>query len=52
MPIALKSGSINLLELSGPLQPCAGISFIIVFWGDNILMLYGSTSTYLQTITE
>jgi hypothetical protein len=27
VPIVLKSGSLNLLELSGPLQACNGIAF-------------------------
>jgi len=27
VPIVLKSGSLNLLELSGPIQACNGISF-------------------------
>jgi hypothetical protein len=27
VPIVLKSGSLNLVELSGPLQVCNGIAF-------------------------
>ena len=29
MPIVLKSGSLNLLEPSGPVQACNGIAFIM-----------------------
>ena len=30
MPIVLKSGSVNLLEISGPVQVCNGIAFLHV----------------------
>ena len=32
MPIFLKSGSLNLLEPSGPVQACSGIAFFIYIY--------------------
>jgi hypothetical protein len=30
VPIVLKSGSLNLLEPSGPVQACDGIAFVLL----------------------
>jgi len=32
VPIVLKSGSLNFLEPSGPLQACNGIALPLPFW--------------------
>jgi len=46
VPIVLKSGSLNLLEPSGPVQACNGIalpllefmSFLLVLWSQLFIM--------------
>jgi hypothetical protein len=32
LPIVLKSGSLGLLEPSGPVQACNGIALLAIFW--------------------
>ena len=34
MPIVLKSGNLNLLEPSGPVQACNGIALPLPFYGE------------------
>ena len=58
MPIVLKSGSLNLLEPSGPVQACNGIAFYInpnkmhksqsLFYLTTALRVSGVTITHLQ----
>jgi len=35
VPNVLKSGSLKLLEPSGPFQTCNGIAFTLTFWSRN-----------------
>jgi len=37
VPIVLKSGSLNLLEPSGPVQACNGIALPLLLHGPTIL---------------
>jgi len=32
MPIILKSGNLNFLEISGPVQDCNGTAFFYILW--------------------
>jgi hypothetical protein len=54
MPIALKSGSLNFLEPSGPVQACNGIilPFLLFIYAtakkQNTLFYHGSTALVVQ----
>jgi hypothetical protein len=43
VPIVLKSGSLNFLEPSGPVQACNGIA--LLFYEDNCLLEFGAVWT-------
>jgi len=52
VPIVFKSGSLNLLEPSGPVQACNGIALLIafVYIGCNVTMLHIEICELMQDI--